>query len=84
MAIGSTFSGCLAHTLVEMPPLFVQGLLLDSEGRPISSEMLTISSAAFYGTEETFSALRTGNLDLWHSAWKRLQADPIARTSFSW
>jgi hypothetical protein len=59
------FSGCfgLAHVKMEMPPLVVQGVLLDVEGRPVANETLTLALADFYSEPETLRALTSGTLD---------------------
>lgn len=57
--------GCigLAHQRVNMPPLLVQGVLLDGKGQPIPGQSIVVALSAFYGTQQTFKALRSGKLD---------------------
>lgn len=56
-------AGCLgvAHQKVDMPPLLVQGVLLDDMGDPIPEQNLVVALSDFYGNQETFTALRSGN-----------------------
>jgi hypothetical protein len=58
-------AGCigLAHVKIEMPPLLVQGVLLDRAGQPIRDQHVFVALSNFYGEQQTFKALRTGTLD---------------------
>jgi len=64
IALMFALAGCvgLAHVKVEMPPLVVQGLLLDNKMLPIASQQLTVILPDFYGTEKSINNLVSGTL----------------------
>ncbi len=52
-------TGCvgIAHVKVDMPPLVVQGVLIDQSGQPIANQVITVALSDFYAQERTFEAL---------------------------